>query len=314
MRRVIRNSLRGGRGWALAAWLTLVASVSLLVFRSATTLAADIPNALACRGLLTGPDGEAARDGTYAVRLSYHDHPQAGTELCHWTQTTVPVRTGRFRIEVGGTDGTGSCSDVQALLRGTSELWVEMAVQDTDGSFLALRPRLPIDTTFRALHAEYAEAATGTLAEAITFPGMVAMFRPSCPAGWDPIPEMEGEIPRGAPAAGGTGGSSTTGSAGDHSHSLGGAGGHAHGTSADGAHGHGLVGCESSGWGGGLNCNGWRSATISGCERASSVPGVGGHGHGIGAVGDHGHTVQPGGTHTHAAAPPGIGVVFCRRR
>jgi hypothetical protein len=311
----IRTALRGRTGWTVLVGLTLAATALLLTLRAPDTGAADIPDRLVYRGLLTSQDGAPARDGTYAVRLAFFDHATAGAELCRWTQTTVPVRAGRFQVEVGGTVGSGTCPSVQAMLRGTSGIWVETAIQDTDGSFLALRPRLPVGATFRAQHAEYAEHAGDRLALELVPSGMVAMFRRECPEGWDPVPEMNGRIPRGAPVAGGTGGSETTAAAGDHNHTLGNAGSHTHGSSHDGNHTHATGYCEQPGTNQGLRCDGWAGVAGPACERFSNWAGDGGgHSHGSSAAGDHSHSVTTTGAHSHSARPPSATVVICRKR
>lgn len=314
MTQKLRTVLRGRSGWALVVATALVGGLALLLLRAAPTSAADVPDRLVYRGLLTGQDGAPAPGGTYAVRLAFFDDATAGTELCRWTETTVAVRNGRFQVEVGGASGSGTCSGVQAMLRGTSDIWVETAIQDTDGSFLALRPRLPVEATFRALHAEYAERAGDRLALQLVPRGMVAMFNRDCPVGWDRVPEMDGRIPRGAAVAGGFGGSETTAAAGDHTHGINGAGGHAHSTTGGGDHAHNPSCCVAA-YTAGLNCDGWYTNGAPGtCERTSGISGVGGHTHGIASAGDHAHSSSAAGAHTHAAVVPSVAVVFCRKR
>ncbi|NMC68557.1 MAG: hypothetical protein GYA57_00655 [Myxococcales bacterium] len=318
MTQKLRTVLRGRSGWALVVATALVGGLALLLLRAAPTSAADVPDRLVYRGLLTGQDGAPAPGGTYAVRLAFFDDPTAGTELCRWTETTVAVRNGRFQVEVGGASGSGTCSGVQAMLRGTSDIWVETAIQDTDGSFLALRPRLPVEATFRALHAEYAERAGDRLALQLVPSGMVAMFNRDCPVGWDRVPEMDGRIPRGAAVAGGFGGSETTAAAGDHTHALGSVGSHGHSTNHTGDHSHAFSFCGGQAdynWN--LQCVRWIDGANPGaCERVNvgNVQTAGGHSHGIAAAGEHAHSIATVGNHTHAARPPAASVVFCRKR
>ena len=311
----IRTTLTRYRGGLLVLALAATAVVALFLLRGTPTRAVDIPDTLVYRGLLTSQDGDPARDGTYAVRLAFFDDATAGAELCRWTQTTVDVRNGRFQVEVGGPSGSGTCGGVQAMLRGTSEIWVETAIQDTDGSFLPLRPRLSVGATFRAHHAQYAERAGDRLALQLVPTGMVAMFNRDCPEGWDRVPELDGRIPRGAAVAGGTGGSETTAPAGDHSHTLDNAGSHTHGSSHDGNHTHATGYCEQPATNQGLRCDGWAGVAGPACERFSNFAGDGGgHSHGSSAAGDHSHSVTTTGAHSHSARPPSATVVFCRKR
>lgn len=246
------------------------------------------------------------------MRAVVYDAAEAGAEVCNWLEPGVPAHHGNFRIELGGAGGSGSCYGLAAMLRGQGDLWLEMSLQRGSGAFETLTPRLALGATARVHHAQVARQASGALAAAVIPAGAVTLFETDCPEGWERVADFDGRFPRGAAAAGGTGGGPNTGSAGAaHDHpGTNSAGGHGHGIHAGGHHGHG-VNCASA-LGAALWCSSWGGGC--GWERVSGTDAGGSHAHSTSSDGAHGHSIgSADGPHEHPFEPPFAEFVFCRK-
>lgn len=295
---------------SMAAVVVVAATVAAIFLATRRTQAVDVPDFIRVQGFLTDPDGDPIAPGPYNVRAVIFATADDTTEICNWLETGVLAHEGNLGIDLGGASGIGTCARLAEMLQGRGPVWVELSVQSGSSAFETLAPRIPVLPAPRVHHAQVTERLGDALARNLVPSGAVAFFETSCPAGWERATEYDGVFPRGAAIVGGTGGSLTSGAAGDgHTHSTTTGGGHGHGLHADGHHAHGVA-CGST-LGVGLICGGWGSGC--GCERLGGTDAQGSHGHTAIGVGDHTHTTQAASSHTHNYSPPYGDMIFCRK-
>jgi hypothetical protein len=299
--------------WGTAIVVAVALSGGLLL-AGRETRAVGVPDGVLVRGHLTDLHDRPVEAGSFNVRAAVFPTESGGAEICTWLETGILVHHGNFSITIGGPTGAGTCTALAALVRDNRDLWVELAIQSASGVFETLAPRIAVGATARVHHAEITEALGSELAARLVPTGATAMFDGDCPAGWARAPQFDGLLPRGAAAAGETGGSPFTSETGTHTHGITASGGHNHGglNSVVSHAGHGMH-CAMEGGGWHLNCWSWEWVPHHFERSAGTQPDGGPHAHSTSAQGDHTHPVSAAPDHRHDYLPPYRDLVFCTK-
>lgn len=166
----------------------LLIGLTLLVMAAAAgglvwAAISDVPNGLVYQGRITTAAGSSIAAGDYSIKLEFFDVETGGNPKCDWTTTSVTITSnGYFRTEVGNSKtGSGSCTDIQSLLRQYNELYVAISLKPIAASSMeTLSPRVRLSAQPRAHHAQYAVTAANGVP-----PGTIIAYGGStAPEGW----------------------------------------------------------------------------------------------------------------------------------
>ena len=189
------------------------------------TVQAAVPHLVRYQGQAVDNKGVPLQ-GPYTLTFRLYDADTAGTVVWQEQQANVPINKGHFSVLLG---------QVTALtVDWNQSLWLSIQV----GADPELLPRQRITSVPLAIRSEVAEGLTSAITPSLINPqgsgsgldadtvdgkhanelsvpsGMVAMFDTTCPSGWIRFTALDGRVPRGASAAGATGGADT------HTHSV----------------------------------------------------------------------------------------------
>lgn len=166
-------------------WLVLGALAVFGLVQTARYVAAatdKVPGSLVYQGRLTNGSGAALTVGNYDIKFEYFDAAQSGNLKCDWTSTNIAVAAGgHFRAEIGGANGSGSCTDIQSVIKDNGTLYLSISIKPSGGgSFETLAPRVKVGAVARAHHAQYAVSSNNGVAHGT----IVAYGATTAPEGW----------------------------------------------------------------------------------------------------------------------------------